>query len=114
MFTPAAALSLSEGQKSAIESLLRNGATPQKMALRGRLILLAEQGLANRVIAEQLHVCRPTVLAMRTAFVRNGLEAITGVRKRKRQAKVLTAELEEAQLGICLYVSGTRTASCLS
>ena len=86
MLTPAAALSLSEGQKSAIESLLRNGATPQKMALRGRPILLAEQGLANRVIAEQFHVCRPTVLAMRTAFVRNGLEAITGVRKRKRQA----------------------------
>jgi transposase len=95
MFTPAAALSLSDGQRSQIESLLRNGGTPQKVALRGRILLLAEQGLANLAIAQQLNISRPTVLAMRAAFALNGLEAITGVRKRKRQAKVLTAALEQ-------------------
>jgi hypothetical protein len=40
MFTPAAALSLSESQKLAIESLVRDGSTPQRVALRGRIILL--------------------------------------------------------------------------
>ena len=40
MFTPAAALSLSESQKLALEALVRDGSTPQRMALRGRIILL--------------------------------------------------------------------------
>jgi transposase len=95
MFAPAAALALSNKQKSQIESLLRNGATPQRVALRGRIILLASQGLANHAISQQLNVSRPTVLAMRAAFSQRDLASITGVRTRKRQAKVLTAELEQ-------------------
>ena len=95
MFAPAPALALSDKQKSQIESLLRNGATPQRVALGGRIILLAQQGLANHAIARQLNISRPTVLAMRAAFAKNDLAAITGVRKRKRKAKVLTAALEQ-------------------
>lgn len=74
--------------------MLRKGGTPQRVALRGRIILLAHQGVANHAIAQQLNISRPTVLAMRAAFAGNGLEAVIGVRRRKRQAKVLTAELE--------------------
>ena len=95
MFVPAAALTLSPSQQAEIESLLRNGNTPQRVALRGRIILLARQGLANHAIAQQLSVSRPTVLAMRAAFANNQVEAITGIRRRKRQAKVLTPELEQ-------------------
>ena len=95
MFTPAAALSLSESQKSAIESLVRDGSTPQRVALRGRIILLAQHGLANHAIAQQLNISRPTVLAMRTAFAERQLAAITGIRKRQRNSKVLTPELEQ-------------------
>ena len=95
MFTPAAALSLSESQQLAIESLVRDGSTPQRVALRGRIILLAQQGLPNHAIAQQLNISRPTVLAMRTAFVERQLAAITGIRKRHRSSKVLTPELEQ-------------------
>src|SRR5579864_5459760 len=95
MPSPAPALILSVGQKSALEALVRNGNTPQKVALRGRLLLLAHQGVANQSIAEQLHLSRPTVLALRKAFGQDGIAAITSVRKRKRPAKVLTAELEQ-------------------
>jgi len=69
--------------------------TPQKIALRGRIILLAHQGWANHSIAQQLGISRPTVIAMRAAFAAQHMEAVTGIRKRKRQAKVLTAELEQ-------------------
>ena len=65
IFAPAPALTLSQSQQSQIEALLRNGGTPQRRALRGRIILLAQQGLANHAIAQQLNVSRPTVLAMR-------------------------------------------------
>jgi hypothetical protein len=52
------------------------------------------QGVANQSIAEKLSLSRPTILALRNAFVKDGITAVTGIRKRKRRAKVLTPELE--------------------
>ncbi len=66
------------------------------------MILLAHEGEANVSIAKQLGLSRPTVLATRSAFTRNGLKSITGVRKRKRQARVLTPELEQRILDTTL------------
>lgn len=102
MRQPAAALGLSQDQKSELESLLRNGNTAQRTALRCRLLLLAHQGIANQAIAEQLNLSRPTVLAVRSAFARDGLSAITQVRRRKRSNKVLTPELERKILDTTL------------
>jgi hypothetical protein len=51
--------------------------------------------VANQTIAEQLHISRPTVLALRAAFARDGMTAVTGIRKRNRSLKVLTPELEQ-------------------
>src|SRR6516165_10589062 len=95
MFAPAPPLALSPQQKSTLEALLRDGSTPQKIALRGRIILLAHQGWANHSLAQQLGISRPTVIALRAAFAAQHMEAVTGIRKRKRQGKVLTAELEQ-------------------
>jgi hypothetical protein len=74
--------------------LVRSGSTPQKVALRCRLLLLAHEGVANQSIAEHLSLSRPTVLALRDAFIKDGLAAVNGVRKRKRTGMVLTPELE--------------------
>lgn len=94
MFAPAPQLALSQLQKSQLDALLRNGKTPQKVASRCRIVLLAHQGLSNRSIAQQLNVSRPTVIALRAAFAQQGLTAITGIRRRRRQPKVLTPQLE--------------------
>ena len=102
MYAPAAALSLSEGQRAEIEALVRSGNTPQKAALRGRLLLLAHHGVPNQAIAQQLNLSRPTVLALRARFARDGMAAINGVRKRKRSGKVLTPELEQQILDATL------------
>lgn len=102
MFAPAPPLPLSDTEKSQIEALVRAGSTPQKIATRGRVILLAHQGLANHAIAKQLHVSRPTVLALRAVFAEKGLRAITAVRRRKRSPKVLTPELEQQILDATL------------
>jgi len=95
MFSAAAPLAVSADQKRELEMLLRNGSSPQKVALRCRIVLLAHQGAANTAIAAQLKVSRPTVLALRAAFALEGLSSITGVRRRKRSPKVLTPELEQ-------------------
>jgi DNA-binding CsgD family transcriptional regulator len=102
MFAVAPPLALTESQKQEIESLVRNGATSQKIALRGRIVLLAHQGMANHAIAQQLDISRPTVLALRSAFAKTGVAAVTGIRKRKRKAKVLTPELEKKILDTTL------------
>ena len=82
--------------------MLRTGSTPQKTATRCRILLLAHQGVANAAIARQLNVSRPTVLAMRSAFAKSGLTAVSAVRRRKRSAKVLTPELEQRILDVTL------------
>jgi transposase len=102
MYTPAPALRLSDGQKAEIEALVRSGNTPQKIARRGRLLLLAQQGVANHAIAQQLHLSRPTVLSLRASFARDGMAAVMGVQKRKRSGRVLTPELEQKILDATL------------
>ena len=76
MFTPAAALVLDRPQKQVLESLARAGATPQSVVRKCKVILLASEGISNNWIADQTGLSRPTVIATRTAFAREGLEAI--------------------------------------
>src|SRR2546429_3528060 len=95
MPSSAPALAVSPGQKSELEVLVRSGSTAQKVALRCRLVLLAHEGVANQSIAEQLCLSRSTVIALRDAFAKDGLKAVTGIKKRKRLGSVLTPELEQ-------------------
>jgi putative transposase len=98
----AAAIALSVDQKQELGLLVRNGNTPQKVALRCRLLLLAGEGIANQSIAEQLNLSRPTILALRAAFAKGGIAAVTGIRRRARKGKVLTWELEQRILDTTL------------
>src|SRR3954447_22097348 len=102
MFSAAAPLAISADQKRELDLLLRNGNSPQKVALRCKVLLLAHEGVANASIADQLEVSRPTVLALRTAFAKEGMAAVTGIRRRKRSAKVLTPDLEQRILDTTL------------
>jgi transposase/DNA-binding CsgD family transcriptional regulator len=95
MLAPRTPIVLSEGLQAQLEKLTRDGATPQRVAARCRIILLAHQGDTNVAIARRLGLSRPTVLAARAAFAKQGIKALTGVRKRKRVARVLTPELEQ-------------------
>jgi hypothetical protein len=47
VFTAAAPLAIDETQRQQLESLVRAGTTPQRVAQRCRVILLASQGVAN-------------------------------------------------------------------
>lgn len=98
----AASLVMAEDQKLELERLLRNGNSPQRVALRCKILLLAHQGLANSSIAGQLQISRPTVIALRAAFAKDGMSAVTGIRHRNRSPKVLTPELEQRILDVTL------------
>jgi transposase len=102
MFTPAPALSLDPLQKHALESLARAGSTPQRVARKCQVILLAAEGIPNNAIAQKTGLSRPTVIATRAAFVRRGVEALGQRQRRKRSRRVLTPELEQRILDTTL------------
>ena len=103
MYAPAPALALNAGQKAEIEALVRSGNTPQKVACRARLLLLTPTRASPIMpIAQQLNLSRPTVLLLRVCFARDGMAAITGIRKRKRSGTVLTPALEQKILDTTL------------
>jgi transposase len=102
MFTPATALSLDPSQKQALKALDRAGNTPQAVARKCRVILLAAQGVPNNRIAAQTGLSRPTVIATRTIFAHGGVEALRRRPPRKRSRRVLTPELEQKILDTTL------------
>jgi transposase len=58
------------------------------------VILLANDGVANHAIAQQVGLSRPTVLATCAALARGGGEALQERQKRKRSSPLLTPELQ--------------------
>jgi transposase len=95
MFTAADALPVDSAQRQALESLARAGSTPQLVARKCQVILLASAGTSNNAIAQCTGLSRPTVIATRAAFRDGGVEAIRRRQKRKRSRRVLTPELEQ-------------------
>jgi len=76
MWNPPAALSLTVDQKQTLQSWVSARNTPQKIAFRARLILLAGEGHANRQIARTLGTSRPTVVLWRGRFAQGGPQAL--------------------------------------
>ena len=68
MNRPASPLGVSEDQMRTLQAWVAARNTRQKMVLRSRIILLAHEGVANRVIARRLHTSRPTVIRWRKRF----------------------------------------------
>jgi transposase len=102
MFTPAAPLALDPAQKHQLESLARAGTTSQSVAHKCKVILLASQGVSNNLIARQIGLSRPTVIATRAAFVLGGVDAIRRRPTRHRPRRVRTPELEQKILDATL------------
>lgn len=88
MWKPTAALPMSLEQKRTLEAWVRARTTPQTVALRARICLLASEGMPNNAIAKRLQTSRPTVLLWRKRFKERGVlglseEAAKGPSKRR-------------------------------
>jgi len=59
-----------------LESWLRKGSTPHRVAQRARIILLSAQGVSPTVIAERLSISRADVYKWRTRFLNEGVEGL--------------------------------------
>jgi len=63
-------------QKNQLENWVRAPSTPQKVVLRARLCLLAQEGLSNNRIAQELKTTRPTVILWRNHFLKGGVAGL--------------------------------------
>src|SRR5438309_391677 len=59
MFPTATALSVDDAAKAQLESLVRSGTTPQRVAQKCRVILLAQEGMSNHSIAQTTRPVAP-------------------------------------------------------
>jgi transposase len=88
MWKPTAALPMSLEERRTLEAWVRARNTPQTVALRARICLLASEGMPNNAIAKRLETSRPTVLLWRKRFKERGVlglseEAPKGPSKRR-------------------------------
>jgi len=68
---------ISEDQRSVLERWVNAQKTPQSVARRARIVLLAGAGESNSAIARALAVSRPTVILWRSRFAQGGPQALT-------------------------------------
>src|SRR5881409_1669496 len=98
MWQPAPALRVNQEDRQWLEALLRSGKTPQRVALRARMVLGAAEGRANHALAKELGISRPTLLRWRQRYVAAGVGGLLkdaprpGRRKRIRPEKVEAIE----------------------
>ena len=88
----AKALSITNRERSELETLAQAHSTPRQWALRARIVLLAADGLSNSEIARRLEVSRPTVLDWRKRFDSERLDGLTWVRPGRGRKPSIGAE----------------------
>ena len=92
MWTSAQALSVSPEQRQILERWIRAPSTPQNIALRARLILMAGAGAANNRIADGLGISRSTVILWRERFRAGGSGALTETAPGRGRKPSISAE----------------------
>jgi transposase len=101
----AKALECDANQRARLEHLAASGKTPQKIALRARVVLMAAEGLANAAIAKNLNITRPTVLLWRARFAKKGVPGILADAPRPGRRKALSSQKVQAVLEATLHTT---------
>ena len=79
-----------------LERWARAHGTPQSVATRARIVLLAAGGESNSAISRELGVSRPTVILWRERFANGGPQALCEVKEgRGRKRSISAAKVKE-------------------
>jgi transposase len=85
-------LPISIDQRRTLEVWVRAHNTPQSIALRAKIVLLAADGLSNVQITRETGVSRPTVILWRKRFLQGGPEAIATILPGRGRPATYTTE----------------------
>jgi transposase len=103
MWTKADALPVLEVDQELLQHLLRSGSTPQKVALRARILLGAAEGKSNYQLSEELNVSRPTILLWRQRYLDAGLAGVLRDAPRPGRKKMITPAKVDAIVNATLH-----------
>jgi len=96
MWDTAEALSIRAQDRQLLEALVRGRNTPQKVALRARIVLGAAEGQSNHGLAKDLNTSRPTILLWRERYAQAGLSGLLKDAPRPGRRKQIGAAKVEA------------------
>ena len=105
MWKPAPALRVSPEDRQWLEAVIRSGKTPQRVALRARIVLGAAEGQANHALAQELGISRPTLLLWRQRYVDAGVAGLLKDAPRPGRKKRIRAEKVEAIVNATLHTT---------
>src|SRR5215467_13552949 len=116
MWASAAPLPVTKDQRRVLEAWRRAPSTPQGLALRASVILMAAEGIPNRTIAKTVGVSRPSVLLWRERFGRAGPKALTRIEKGRGRKPSIGPEKVKAIIEATLHSTppGATHWSCAS
>lgn len=77
-----------------LEAIIKNRNTPQKLALRARIVLLSSEGTPTSQIMEQLNTSNPTISRWRTRYEISGVKGLLKDRTRPGRNK----QIEDAKV----------------
>src|ERR687889_1085736 len=92
MSRAAAPLAISDGQREILETLAKLQSAEHRLVQRARVLLLAGDGVSNSEISEVAGVSRPTVLAWRGQFEKDGLVGFGEVAKGRGRKPSISEE----------------------
>ena len=105
MWRAAPALTLSPHDRALLDALVQSGQTPQRTALRARIILGAAAGRANHRLATELGISRPKVLRWRQRFAEAGVAGLLKDAPRPGRHQQLGAKKIEAIVTATLHTT---------
>jgi transposase len=105
MFTPAKPLHVDDHQRKRLKHLANSGKTPQKIALRARIVLRAGEGRPHHAMAKELGISRPTVLLWRQRFADRGVPGILKDAPRPGRRKGITPEVVQRVVEATLHTT---------
>jgi len=80
-------LPVSDKDRATLKRMVRNGNTPQKLALRARIVLLSADGSATSQIMRRLGTSNPTITRWRTRYETDGISDLLRDRSRPGRKK---------------------------
>jgi transposase len=82
---------ISDGECAILERWVGAQKTPQSVAVRARIMLLAGEGASNSQIARALGISRPTVILWRARFAEGGTQALSATKPGRGRKPTITA-----------------------
>jgi transposase len=75
-------INVSDRDREQLNQIIRNGNTPQKVALRARIVLLSADGISTGEIMQQLDTTTPTITRWRDRYETDGIPGLLKDRSR--------------------------------